>query len=386
MASPYNVISDVTIANYVRSYWDDYTKMNPLFGILESKANIRKGLSGTTVNWPIRGGRYKATTLADYQDVSNLYIPQKQFGQATLPWGEFGAFDAVSKGEFAKNDGMEALVKLRNERVPLMTKDLISNAGDSTTQQGSLAWQILNTNGSTYTGTGMPMYGFPSIFTDTGSYSASSKTATSSGTYAGYGLALNSMVGILDGAVDNAWTPTLVNSTSTAWAGGGSNNTFRFNAFEVLSFAARSVSFDGADSSLKPSFGMMAATMFDDLRYQVEAKQTIFLQQAPGTDEYWGIGTAIEYALHEGIRYYWDSNMPANTTYLINADQFWLDVLRVPARISGDSMPGAKFSKTDMFDGEVNYNDTRRAVTVSITFRGQSRINPRYQAKIFPYA
>lgn len=386
MASPYNVLSDVTIANYLKGYWDDYTKMNPFFGILESKANIRKGISGLTVNWAVRGGRYSATTLADYQDVSNLYVPQKQFGQATLPWAEFGAFDAVSKGEFAKNDGNEALVKLRNERVPLMVKDLISNAGNSTTQQGSLAWQILNTNGSTYTGTGMPMYGFPSIFTDTGSFSASSKTATSSGTYAGYGLANNSMVGILDGAVNNAWTPTLVNSTSTAWAGGGSNNTFRFNAFEVLSFAARNISFDGADSALKPSFGMLCDTMFDDLRFQTSAKQTIFLQEAPGTDTYWGIGSAIEYGLHEGIRYYWDSNMPATTGYLVNADQVFLDVLKVPPRISGDNMPGAKFSKTDMFDPEVNYNDTRRAVTVSITFRGQLRINPRYQAKIFPYA
>jgi hypothetical protein len=386
MSSPINVITDVTIANYVRSYWDAYSKMNPFFGILEQKANIRKGLSGTTVNWPLRGARYGTTTLADYQDVSNLYVPQKQFAQAILPWGEVGAFDAVSKGEFAKNDGNEALVRLRDVRVPLMVKDLISNAGNTTTQQGSLAWQILNVNGATYTGSGNPIYGLPTIFQDNASYSAASKTATSSGTYAGFSLATNSLSSVLDNAVDNAWTPTLVNTTSTAWAGGAGNATFRFNAFEVLSFAARSISFDGSDSSLKPTFGLLASTMFDDLRYQVTSKQTIFLQEAPGTDEYWGVGSAVAYALHEGIRYYWDANMPTNTGYVLNAEQLYLDVLKVPPRISGDTMPGAKFSKTDMFDGEVNYNDTRRAVTVSITFRGQLRANPRYQAKLFNYA
>lgn len=386
MAAPINVISDVTIHNFVRSYWDAYTKMNPFFGILEQKGNIRKGLSGDLVAWPLRGARYGTTTLADYQDVSQLYVPQKQFAQATIPWGEIGAFDAVSMGELAKNDGNEALVRLRDVRVPLMTKDLFNNAGNTTTQQGSLAWQILNVNGATYTGSGNPIYGFPTVFQDSGSYTAANKLQVSAGTYAGFGLATNSLSTVLDNAVDNAWTPALVNTTSTAWAGGGGNATFRFNAFEILSFAARSVSFDGADSALKPTFGLLANTLFDDLRYQVTAKQTIFLQEAPGTDEYWGVGTAIQYALHEGIRYYWDANMPANTGYVINAEQVYLDVLKVPMNVSGDTMPGAKFSKTDMVQGVVNYNDTRRGITVSLTFRGQIRINPRYQAKLFNYA
>jgi hypothetical protein len=174
-----------------------------------------------------------------------------------------------------------------------------------------------------------------------------------------------------------------VNTTSSAFGSGASAKN---NVLEYLSFGMRNITFDPNDQSQKPTCGFLDATTFDYLRIALGAKQTIMIQEPVSADDAWGVGTSVQYAMHDGIRFYWDSNMPTNTSYILNMDQIWLHSLKVPGKISGDSMPGKAASRADMFDTEVNYNDQRRGVTISVTWRGQLRVNPRFQCKLYPYA
>lgn len=375
MPSPTEVISPVTIANYVKGRWNNILKMNPFFGMLEKKGNIKTGESGTMLNWAVRAGIYQAIIASDYQDLSSNYVPKKQYFQATLPWGEIVQTDAVSKGEFAKNDGEQVLVRLRDYRVPDMVSDLINR---STT---SLAYQILNQNGSTYAGSGDPMYGFPSGMTDAGGTASSANFAVASGTYAGQSIALNGIS--VDGAVDNAWTPTLVNTTSSGWGAGASAKN---NVLEYLTAGQLAATFDAADSSEKPTMGILNQTYFGYLQNALTAKETIFIQQPVEADDIWGIGTSVVMARHNGLSYCWDSNMSTFVGYQLNLEKAWMHFLKVPAAISADRMPGPAAGRKDIFDTEVNYNDQRRGVTVSITGRGQLRFSPRHQVGFKAYA
>jgi hypothetical protein len=247
---------------------------------------------------------------------------------------------------------------------------------------GSLAYAFLNTDGNSSTAPS-PIQGLPSFFGDAGGTASSSKTATASDTYAGFSTALSGITSVST-AVDNAWTPTLVNTTATTFGSGASAKN---NVLEYLSYAMREITFDPNDSTQKPTCGFLYKDYFDYLRIALGAKQTIMIQEPVSADDAWGVGTSVQYAMHDGIRFYWDSNMPSNTSYILNMDQIWLHNLKVPGKVSGDSMPGAKAgSRADMFDTEVNYNDQRRGVTVSVTWRGQLRCNPRFHAKLYPYA
>lgn len=376
MATPTDIINSATTNLYIKGRWENFKKMNPFFGILDAKGHIITGESGQQLYWLARAGTYVPVITSDYADQSANYVPNKQYINASLAWGETAQFDAVSKGEFAKNDGDSALVKLRDFRMPDMCDDLINRSSTS------LSYQILNTNGGTYSGTGLPIYGLPSIFADSGSYSAGSKTATSSGTYGGNSLATSGITSVTS-PVDNAWTPQLTNATCTLFGSGASE---RNNVLEYFSYTMRQLTFDGNDPTQRPTVILTNGQTFDYGRAAIGAKQTIFLQSAPTADDAWGVGTSVQYFVHDGVKCYWDSNMPASTTYVLNMDQIYFHSLKVVGPLSGDTMPGAKPNKKDMFDAEVNYNDQRRAMTISITWRGQMRANPRFQGKIYPYA
>lgn len=375
MPTPTDIINTATTNLFIKGRWENFKKMNPFFGILDAKGHIITGESGQQLYWLARAGTYAPTITSDYADQSANYVPNKQYIAASLPWAETAQFDAVSKGEFAKNDGDSALVKLRDFRMPDMVDDLINRSSTS------LSYQILQTDGSSYAGTGLPIYGLPTIFQSSGG-SAGSKDATSNGTYGGQALATSGITSVTN-PVSNAWTPQLTNATATTFGSGASEKN---NVLEYLSYTMRQLTFDGNDPTQRPTCGITNGQTYDYARAAIGAKQTIFLQTAVSADDAWGVGTSVQYFVHDGVKFYWDSNMPASTTYVLNMDQMWFHSLKVVGPLSGDTLPGAKPGKKDMFDAEVNYNDQRRAMTISITWRGQLRANPRFQGKIYPYA
>lgn len=399
MAAPQDVINPITIANYGKVAWNGIAQANPVCKLLTQKGNIRRDVGGLNNTWPLEAGRHDVYIVDDYQDVTALYTPRKRWAQPTLAWGECAAFRAISKGELRQNSGDQKLVDFRRVEVPAMFRDLMvaSNTQGATTV-GGIFWQFLNMNGVAYAGTGRPLYGLPSVFTGNGAitWAAGSKTGTITNTnYCGLSCVLNGLSTTVEGAESDAWTPTALNTTSTAWAGGAGNATFRFNAFEILSdLNSRCSRFSGSDSRLKPDCYLLERSMYVDVQYQIAAKQTIFLQGgAVKKGSQFGVGSdPMEGLLHNGLPIYWDENLPVSTGYLLNFDQIFMDVQPL-FTFSGDksvmNTKGMADSDQDlsadqsMFETEVRFNDGRRAVTVSVTFPGQFRIHPRYQGMLF---
>lgn len=376
MPTPTDIFNAATVDMFIKGRWDNIKKNNPFLGILEKKAHLVTGCSGEQMTWLVRAGQNAAVDVGDYQDVSQYYVPTKSHITASLPWGEKAMFEAVSKGEFAKNDGEEALIKLRDYRLPDMVDDFLSRGSTS------LAYAMLNTDGSASSAPA-PIYGLPSFFGDDASHGATEKDVGASDTYAGLSTATNGLSSQVTNAISNAWTPFLVNSTASTFGSGASAKN---NILEYLSYAIRGVTFDGSDPTQKPTCGFLCADYFDFLRIALGAKQTIMLTSPVSENDVWGVGNSVQSAKHDGLSFFWDANMPTNTNYILNFDQIWLHSLKVPPKISADTAPGKAPSRKDMFDVEVNYNDGRRGLTISATWRGQLRANPRFQCKIYPYA
>lgn len=369
MASPQDVINPITIANYGRDAWDGVSKFNPLWEIMEKKGHIRRNVGGTQVTWPLEAGRQTPQIVADYQDVSSFYVPKKSHVQATIPWGQVANFLAVDKGMLRQNQGTEALVQYRNYAVPAMFRDLIVGTN-------GLGWQFFNQNGATYSGTGMPLYGLPSVFTGNSAitWAAGSKEGTITNTnYAGLSCVLGAIA--VDNAQNDAWTPTAVNTTSTAWNSGTAN--VRANIKEILSYGiSRASRFSQGDPDLNPDCNMLAFGLFNDLAFQIGEKQTFYVT-GNGADTPYAFGTNKHVLMHDNLRTYWDENIAAGEGFTLNFSRIYCDVQPLLSGISAAKSPMK--GSSDMFEVEVDYNDARRGITISATFPGQLRIDPRYQ-------
>jgi hypothetical protein len=370
MASPQDVINPITIANYGRDAWDGVSKHNPLWAMLEKKGNIRRNVAGTQVTWPLEAGRQTPQIVTNYQDVSSFYVPKKSHVQATITWGQVANFLAVDKGMLRQNQGTEALVQYRNYAVPAMFRDLIVGTN-------GLGHQFFNMNGVTYSGTGDPLYGLPSVFTGNSAitWAAGSKEGTITNTnYAGLSCVLGAIS--VDNAQSDAWTGTAVNTTSTAWASGTANA--RANIKEWLSYGiARSSRFSQSDPSLNPDCTFLAFNLFQDLAYQIGEKQTFYVTGNAAASPL-AFGTNKMHLMHDNLPVYWDENMVTSTGYTLNFSQIYCDVQPLISGVSAAKSP-MKSASSDMFEVEVDYNDARRGITISATFPGQLRINPRYQ-------
>lgn len=372
MASVQDVITPITITNYSKDAWDGISENNPVAKYLLAKGNIRRNVGGTSATWQLEAGRHAVNIVSDDQDITSLYTPRKRYAQPTINWGQLAGMVRFSKGQFRQNYGDQALVNFRDYEVPALFRDLM--VGDS-----GIFHQFLQQNGGTYSSGGDPLYGLPSIV-PTLSWSAGSKTGTVSGTYGGLSVALSGIA--VDGAEADAWTPTCVNTTSTAWAGGASNNTFRYNALEILSYGiAKGNRFSSSDPKKKLDLLLFDFAGYNDIGYQIGAKQTIYIDKKVAKGQQQGLGYETNAGLsHAGVPIDWDENAVASTGWGLNFSQIYLDVQPLIGPMD-NAKAGLSMSGDDegLFETEVTYDAGRRGCLVSATFPGQFRINPRYQ-------
>lgn len=404
MSTIQEVITPITIKNFLKDEWDNAINRSPTLGLLVQKGHVRKHLGGDPGSeWPVYVGQSNILTTHYDQDVSAEYKPVRRHERAILDWGQKSAFERLSKGAMKRNGGDAALVKYATETVPNMIRDLISQGtGTVSTGKGSLCADLLQMNGGSYTGTGLPLYGFPSIFQfDTGA-DAIEASVTSGATYAG--LSLESTGLASDTLSDSVWTPKGINANDDGWAADTSTTGFATVTsvgnpvcFEILSYALNEVTYDPMSEAYKPDCVLMDKLYYNIMRRALGDKQKFYLTAGHGdSGKVFGAGSSSEYAMHDGVPIYMDRNMAASTAIVANFNQIWLDYLPVMAGLSGDKAPikkgraggdgkdrkGLSHPALDIFDVEVDYDRNRRGVMVGVSADLKFRINPRYQAKI----
>lgn len=368
MATFYSRLDRTLISNFIKGYWDNITNHRAALQALMKRGHIETGVSGSQLVWDVRGGRYTSTA---YDELDTIDITRKNhYFQCNLPWGFLQVNDGISRDEIAMAQGDAALVRHEKEMVKNLCLDF----------QTRINSDFLNKNGATSTGN--VLYGLPTIFQDSGSYSAGSKTATPSGTYAGQSLAASGVV--VDNVDTNVWSPTLVNYTSTLF-NGGSAATWAGQCLKVITYAKDQVTY-GNMQELQPDMLIIDRPMMSDLKYAITSQQRMVVTVKPGDSGPSGLGIpgAVE---HDGLEVVFDVDQPADTGYMLNFNQLWMELIPVPKTENpGPNITGKGSAKPDYFEVLTQDDVRSNGVVCRVNLRGQFRANPRFQAKLKNFA
>lgn len=382
MSTVQDILSPVTISNFGRTVVDGITQHNPLWRILKDKGQIERNVGGDLFTWNLEAGRFAARITSDDEDLSSNYSPRKRYQRPQLNWGQIVLQTRFSKGVLRQNNGMQALVKLRDTEIPRMFFDGIYNTN-------GLHYQILNQAGSSYTGTGLPMFGLPSVFT-TVTYSASLKEGTigSAVSYAGLNCSLSGLASSVDGAEPDAWTPTAVNTTSYAFAN-TATLTFAGNALEIMTYAlTRTNRFSNNDPSKRATCFLLQQQQFIGFAQKIEQKQTIFVSGKVGANPEQGVGSNVDMLYHAGVPVYWDENLPSasgGTGYCLNLNQMGLKIQPLVqwGQVANDGGMSTDGEDNEWFELDLDFNSSRRSLLVAATLPGQFWFNPRYVTQLY---
>lgn len=415
MAGFLDVVTPTTIANFAKGAWDGVTQMNPELGMLRENGDWNYDQGGDSTSDVLEGGRHTVLISAPGMDLTPYLQARNRWARWNLPWAEIGSAVVYDAGALRRNSGPQALYSIRDKDIPAMVRDILWGA------TGSLGWQFLNQNILSPTGpnaaAGLPLAGLPSVLLAPGSadirgennnvYTGLSIAATDRGgvpgtasqTYAGLSMAPIGSNGVGTGGiagVDNlnydCWTPSFVNSTSTAWTGAANMDA---NILLYTQYAAnRARRFSAGDMNLLPQYGVLDFRLFQAMGVAVAAKQTIFVTGTSNkkTDvSNPSLGTMTDAIPHAGLLWRWSEKMPTATGYVLNFKQMRVFVQPLADRAekadSGNIIPTVPTGEdAGILETNVTFDPIRRQYLVTAAFPGQIKIHPRYQVRIGAYA
>jgi len=357
-------IRNTVIQHAFKGAWQGILNHRPGFMALKKRGHIETGVTGTRLDWPVRVARH---TIEAYDDGEALSFERKnQYILPTLPWATLAMKGLITRDEIAIAGGPEAMERVHKRLITDMTEDF----------ETRINYQFLRQDGAA---AGNNLHGVPTWNAGTGS--SLTKDAVMSDTYATFSTALSGL-GVTDAETD-AWTPKGVNTTSSAWTGGGGFDTT--DCEEIIQHAI-DVGTLGSMAKDRPDLGILHRNMLTTLKTAVAASQRGIVNGTPSGTQGLGIPGALEYS---GVEFVFDNDMPATEGYLLNFNHIWLDVMKVPEISEGyGSVPegGGGSSKDDMFEVLVEPDIHTNGILCRVNFRAQLRFHPRYQVVLNDYA
>lgn len=360
----YGRINTNIISHYfLNEVWENTLNNRPYFIALKKRGHIESGLSGTSCTWNVNGGRHQ---MAAYDDAEVINITRKKHEfQAVLPWAFLTVTDAITRDEIAMAGDDVSFRRVNKDMLERMKSNFTTRLNaQALTQDGNAS------------GTNV-LHGLESFFAATGTLAVEQ---TANDTYAGLATVSGGITSI-DDPDPQAWTPKLINYTSTGWAVTGA--TWRLNAREALTYAKDSITY-GNEAEKQPDLVIMTRSMFSTFKHVLASTQALYVSQKP-EDSPTGLGIpgAVEY---DGLEVIFDADQTANTADMLNFRQIWMDILKVPEVPGQNKIPGGGAAgKDDMFEVLVKDDITTNGILCRVNFRAQLRHNPRYQAKLFNY-
>lgn len=385
-ASVLDILNPITISNYARGAWDGISQNHWFLSELRKRGKIEYDVTGDVITGSLEAGRYDAKLTAPGQDIQDLFVTKRRFGRWTFSWGELSSGLRMDRGVLRRNGGKEALVRLRDTEVPAMLRDLFVKQGSG------LEYEILNRDGSTYSGDGLPWYGFPSVLAAAGDSDLQGfNPATGAGTgvapadtdkevawttktYGGLSMAPSGVTDIDNPEVDS-WMPTMVN-TSYNWGAGVDSEAA--NILECLQYAVNRACRFGRDAMYMPDLGLLGYDLFSYLGEKLASKQTVYVQNTQKGVATPNLGYHPHELMHAGLKWTWAVNQPVGRGMLVKFNQCSMKI----QPLYKDQMNGAPFKTTGedagIVETNVNFDPMRRQYLVAATIPGQLILNPRH--------
>lgn len=415
MAATLDLNTNATIANFARVAWDGVSQSNPFWALLKEGGKIEYDANGSSLVGAIEAGRHLPIVAAPGMDLTQFIVPRNRIAQYSFQWSDTVIATPVDPAVLRRNSGDAALYSYKENEMKAVYRDIFF-------ADGGIHHQFLNQNILAPTvgqnaATGLPINGLPSALLAPGAVglvgsngapnggaptftgiavAATDREAvpgTASQLYGTLSMAPKGSNGVGTGGITgvdsavleyDAWTPTLVNTTSTVW--NGSANAAA-NVKQWMQWAiSRASRFSTNDPAKKPKMGLSSFDHFQALGNALQSMQTTMLT-SPGVDPLNpGTGHNVARLPHGGIWIYWDENMPAATTYIVNTDQIFPKVQQLYNAMESGNPLNMAGEDAGMIETWFNPEPSRRLWVLTASFPGQIIFNPRYQVRCGAYA
>jgi hypothetical protein len=412
MSAYLDPVQTTTIYNYKRGAEDSVMQNNRFFRSMYEKSQIESDQGGELIEGPIEAGRHTPYVSAPGEDISGRQTTKQRWKRWQLPWAQTNLSAAWNVGLLRRNNGDQALVKIRDVEVPAMLRDIFDANGSASNELG-VAYQMLNTNAATYTGGGLPVQGIPTFLLPVGStglqgFNRSTGVVSGSGpaltdqevvptvtsqSYANLPMYRSGLTGV-DGLEVDAWTPTQINSSATAWTGVSNDQA---NSLPIVyNYAVQQACrFSSTNKAMMPDLGYCDLTSFNRLGAKLDTRQTVFIdggkQQANDTFGT-GYNATTGRLFHANLWWYWDENMAGDTAFVLNFKKSKLMTQPITNTYYGGEMPMANGSSSEGSDAikellemHVGFDSSTLTHLLTFIFAGQAFFHPRYQVSVRKY-
>jgi hypothetical protein len=413
MAGILDSLSATTITNYKKGAIDSVVENNPFLSVLFNKAQVERKQSGDALEGVIEAGRFSPRFSAPGEDRSGYYTSKARHKRWRLDWSEISVEDSVDFGVLRRNNGPQALVSTAETEIPAIYRDILTNG--STSLNGA----ILSNNGDSniFTTGGLPLMGLPTLLPgasaqqtvaqaitsydlegfnpDTGALTGAapadtdlevgiggSATATN---YAGLSLKYNALTGV-DGLKADSWTPTLVNTSATAWSGTNDDEANAITKYTQYAIQ-RASRFSNQDQKFRPTFCVTTNDQLYKLGAKLTSIQNVYLKPGDDTTNKWGTGFKTDGMIfHAGLWFWFDQSVPTGRGYVINANMAKLFLQPAFDTIENESIPpqfnttGSGVAMSDLIESHIHFDPSYLRLVVAALINGQTWFHPRYQA------
>lgn len=315
MALPWSRVLNSTIKNYIREREINVLRNRKLTALLKKRGRFSFNWSGLNMNWKVK---YKRVRLTPFADGDVLTFDRKERHKtAEIDWRGYSLTDSMTKGEFLRNRGKEAIINLYSTIAEDLMDDAEEFFGEEFYLNGNLAANSRRIHGVETFG------GYSGV-------SAGNGAATPNGSYAG----LNCTPGYYGGtwtpgslpAWPNGfgdphydfWSPIIVDYGDSLFPGGANpNNTWANNCIEAVAFGIIK------SKKSKSARGMLDVIFLNDELYrtylsQARTKERIMVDRGAASGLVsLGFTDVIN---QDGVDLTWEYGTPSGVGYGFNID------------------------------------------------------------------
>ena len=354
---------NTTMRNYIRGAEVNVFRNRKLTGLMQRKGRITYNWPGLAMDYKVVYKRVHPTPSADGDLL--IFDRKDRYKTATLDWRGYVGTDSMTKGEFLKNRGREAIIKVYSSIAENLMSDLEATFNDEFYCDGYAP------------GNQKRIHGVESFFANC-LYTTATPSMVGSGAcqpnrvYAGistvpgyYGGTWNpgGYVAWPNGFGDehyDFWSPVICNYNDTFF--NTTDHTWPTNCVEAVSFALIK------SRKVKSVRGQIDLVLMDDEMYRQYVKQQRTKEQIHilrGTESALVALGFTDVINQDGadISSEWGFN---GVAYCFNVDM--MELRSQQAQVFVPNGP--------------NFNWTTRSWEFSLDFYGNISINPRFQAKI----
>lgn len=304
-----------TIRNYIREREINILRNRKLTALLKDRGRITFNWSGTEMDWKVK---YRRVNMTPFDDGDTLTFSRKDRNKtAVLGWRGYASTDQMTKSEFLKNRGKEAIIKLYSDMSTELMDDMEDAFGEEFYIDGNLANNLKR------------IHGIESFMAATDS--AGNGAATPNDNFAG----LSTVPGAFGGAWSagslpawpngrgdaqfDFWSPIVVDYGDTLFSG---TATWEANCVEAISFGIIK------SKKSKSKRGMLDMIMLDEELYRTylrvqRTKERIQVERGGQQSDLVKLGFT-DVINQDGVDITWEYGIPANVGYGLNVDMMEL--------------------------------------------------------------